>query len=318
MERLSLRPMRTIPLLSCLLLGGTSLAQTVFTYPDAIPAFGAYPVEARSYGNVPGLITAGTGVVWDFSAQNYSVIGTTTDSILDPAATPYAADFPTADVAVRLVDQFGYYGTSDTEVLDLGTRLSASSPSSINTDPASIVHFPADVDDTWTDAVATAASNSQLQVTILAEGAIILADAVIDDAVLVERRYITPSFTSVSTTWFRRSNCLVPLGNVLSNGGVIVRVPEDLMSAVTEVAAFDVRIGPNPAAHSIHVERTDGAALGELRLIDSAGREVRAVTTSSSRVEIDLTGSPEAAYVLRIASADGVRMMRVVRAVNGH
>ncbi|HPF92267.1 MAG TPA: T9SS type A sorting domain-containing protein, partial [Flavobacteriales bacterium] len=255
---------------------------------------------------------------WDLSAQNYSVIGTTTDSILDPAATPYAADFPTADVAVRLVDQFGYYGTSDTEVLDLGTRLSASSPSSINTDPASIVHFPADVDDTWTDAVATAASNSQLQVTILAEGAIILADAVIDDAVLVERRYITPSFTSVSTTWFRRSNCLAPLGNVLSNGGVIVRVPEDLMSAVTEVAAFDVRIGPNPAAHSIHVERTDGAALGELRLIDSAGREVRAVTTSSSRVEIDLTGSPEAAYVLRIASADGVRMMRVVRAVNGH
>lgn len=309
--------MRSSFLLIGALVPALSFAQTVFTHPAAIPAFGAYPVEARNYGTVPGLVTTGTGVVWDLSAQGYSVIGTTTDSILDPADTPYAADFPAANLAVRLVDQFGYYSTSSTEVLDLGTRLSAGSPSQINTDPASVIRFPSDVDDAWTDAVATAVSSSQLQVTILAEGSIILADAMIDDAVLVERRYSTPNFTSVSTTWFRRSNCLVPLGNVLSNGGVIVRVPQEPMNAVPELVAFDVRLAPNPAAHTIAVERTDGGPLCELSLIDAAGRVVHARTTTSSRVMIDLSGLPGTAYLLRVTAADGVRMMRVVRATSG-
>ncbi|MGV3636957.1 MAG: hypothetical protein ACO1NQ_04845, partial [Flavobacteriales bacterium] len=191
------------------------LAQPVFVHPDAIPAYGAYPVETRSYGVVPGLITSGTDVVWDFSTQDFSLIGTTTDSILLPASTPYAADFPTATHAVRLVNQFGYYRASSTEVLDLGTRLSPGSPSQVNTDPAAILRFPASVEDSWTDAVITGATSSQLQVTILAAGTIVLEDATIPDVVLVERRQTAPAFTAVSTTWFRRGNGLVPLGNVL-------------------------------------------------------------------------------------------------------
>lgn len=309
---LSLRPMRTPFQLLVVLLATDSVAQPVLMHPDAIPALGAYPVETRSYGVVPGLLTMGSDVVWDFSSQGFTVVGTTTDSILAPEATPYASDFPTATIAVRLVNQFGFYHTSSTEVLDLGMRLSAGSPSQINTDPASVVHFPAGVGDTWTDAVATANSDSELQVTILAEGTILLADATIGDAVLVERRYETASSTAVSTTWFRRSNALVPLGNVLGNGTVIVRVPMGPTTAMPERRTVNIHVAPNPAVDHIQVERADRMALGEVRLFDPMGREVRVINTNGSTAMFDLSALPAGTFILHVTSVDGAWVQRLV------
>lgn len=306
--------MRNNFLLSALIASSVSVAQSVFTYPEALPAFGGYPVETRNYGVVPGLVTTGTGVVWNFAAQGYSVVGTTTDSILDPASTPYAGDFPSANVAVRLVDQFGYYRTSSDEVLDLGMRLSAGSPSQINIDPASIVQFPSGVGDTWTDAVATASSTSQLEVSILAEGAIALADATINDAVLVERRYITPSFTSVSTTWFRRSNCLVPLGNVLSNGGVIVRVPVGLATDLLERSAgLGIIVGPNPCQGRVSVRSIDASVVDEVALMDLEGRVLQRMSPRTSFLDLELASYPAGSYLLRVNVAGREEVHRIVR-----
>lgn len=282
-------------------------------YPDAVPAFGAYPVETRNYGVVPGLVTAGSGVVWDLAALGYSVVGTTTDSILVPTSTPFVGDFPAATHAVRLVNQFGYYQVTNDAVQDLGTRLSPGSPSQINTDPARIVQFPASVADTWVDAVATSSSSSEVEVTILAEGSIRLSDAIIPDAVLVQRRMITPSFTSLSTTWFRKSNCLVPLGNVLSTGGIIIRVPQELMTTVKEHRAWDVTVVPNPFVDRTLIARGDGQMIGRLRILDAVGRELISTEVLGSSAEVDLSGHPAGTYFVHVLAADGVRVVKVQR-----
>lgn len=287
-------------------------AQPVFLHPDAIPAFGGYPVETRNYGVVPGLVTTGSNVVWDFSAQGFTVVGTTTDSILEPTATAYASDFPTATHAVRLVNQFGYYRVNEEAVLDLGTRLSAGSPSQINIDPARIVMFPTSVEDTWTDQVATSTSTSELQVTILAEGTIILSDAVIPDAVLVERRYIFSSTTSISTTWFRKSDCLVPLGNVLANGAVIVRVPEALTTAVSERPLWAVVVTRDPVTGQMVISRNDGQAIGLVHVFDAMGREVINTQAPASRMEIDLRTHPTGTYAIHVNATDGTRVAKVL------
>lgn len=289
-------------------------AQPVFVHPDAIPAFGAYPVETRSYGTVAGLVTTGTGIVWDFSALGYTVVGTTTDSILDPAATPYFADFPDANVAVRLVNQFGYYRTSSDEVLDLGMRLSAGSPSTVYADPGQVMQFPSAVGDTWTDQVVNGANTSQWEVTVLAEGTIQLADATIPDAVLVERRIINPGSTAVSTTWYRRSNCLVPLGNVLSNGGVIVRVPEGIITTVAALSSPELILAPNPTMDHVVLTHTGGDALDEVRLYDMTGRELRVFRAMDQRLVIGLEGMPNGSYLLRIIGTEGGRSLRFVKA----
>lgn len=305
--------MRATLTLSAVLSAVVSLAQHVFVHPDAVPTFGGYPVETRSYGVVSGLVTTGTGVVWDFSSQGFSVVGTTVDSVLAPSATPYSADFPAATHAVRLVNQFGFYQAGSDAVQDLGTRLSAGSPSQINTDPARIVQFPSSVADTWSDAVATSNTTSELHVTVLAEGTIILSDATIPDAVLVERRMITPSFTSTSTTWFRKSNCLVPLGNVLVTGGVIVRVPEELITGVNEAYAWDVSVAPNPLTDRTVLSRGDGQMIGQVRVLDAVGREVITVQVPGSSMTIDLSAHPVGTYFVHVVSADGTRVVKVQR-----
>jgi hypothetical protein len=309
--------MRNILPFSTTLFAATLAAQPVFVHPDAVPSVGAYPVETRSYGVVPGLVISGSEVVWDFSAQDFSIIGTTTDSVLLPSATPYAADFPTATHAVRLVNQFGYYRASSTGVLDLGTRLSPGSPSQINTDPAAILQFPAAVEDSWTDAVITGATTSQLQVTILAAGTIVLEDATIPDAVLVERRQNSPSFTAISTTWFQRGNGLVPLGNILANGGVIVRVPVNLITALAEREVPVLTLAPNPAVGTTVLKRTDGVPMGRVRLLDAAGREVRSVLVNAAHMEFQLTDLPNGSYVVQVISVDGVRTQRLINGSGG-
>jgi hypothetical protein len=309
--------MRTKLSLAYLLTSATLVAQPVFVHPDAVPAIGAYPVETRSYGVVPGLVTSGSDVVWDFSAQDFNLIGTTTDSVLLPSATPYAVDFPTATHAVRLVNQFGYYRASSTGVLDLGTRLSPGSPSQINTDPAAILQFPASVEDSWTDAVITGATTSQLQVTILAAGTIVLEDATIPNVVLVERRQTSPSFTAISTTWFQRGNGLVPLGNILANGGVIVRVPVNLITTIAERDVPVLTLAPNPAVGSTVLQRSDGVPLGRVRLLDAAGREVRSVRVNAALMEFQLTDLPNGSYVVQVISTDGVRTQRLINGSGG-
>ncbi|MBL7954766.1 MAG: T9SS type A sorting domain-containing protein [Flavobacteriales bacterium] len=309
--------MRTRLSSALLIISAGVCAQPVFVHPDAVPSLGAYPVETRSYGVVPGLVTSGSEVVWDFSAQDFSIIGTTTDSVLLPSATPYAADFPTATHAVRLVNQFGYYRASSTGVLDLGTRLSPGSPSQINTDPAAILQFPAAVEDSWTDAVITGTTTSQLQVTILAAGTIVLEDATIPDAVLVERRQTSPSFTAISTTWFQRGNGLVPLGNILANGGVIVRVPVNLITTIAERDVPTLTLAPNPAVGNTVLQRTDGVPLGQVRLLDAAGREVRSLRVNSAYMEFQLTDLPNGSYVVQVISADGVRTQRLINGSGG-
>ena len=121
--------MRTPSLFFFSLFSVALLAQPVLEYPTAIPVFGPHPVGSRSYGVVSGMAQSGTGVLWDLSAVNYTEIGTTTDSVLDPSTTPYALDYPGATHAVRLVDQFGYYRVDDTGVEDLGYRLGPTSSS---------------------------------------------------------------------------------------------------------------------------------------------------------------------------------------------
>ncbi len=288
-------------------------AQTVFIHPDALPSFGGHPVETRNYGVVPGLVTTGSNITWDFSAQGFTVVGTTTDSILDPQATPYGTDFPDANIAVRLVNQFGYYQATSDEVLDLGMRLSAASPSTVYSDPARVVQFPAAVGDTWTDQVVNGGTTSQWEITLLAEGTIHLSDVTIPNAVLVKRRIINPGSTAESITWYRRSNALVPMGNVLANGGVIVRVPLDITTSVAEAAAPVFTLAPNPAADRIVLSHTEGEVLGEVRVLDASGRELQVYRGVGQRLEVSLEGMPSGSYLLRVVGRDGISTLRFVR-----
>lgn len=289
-------------------------AQPVLEHPAAIPTPGGYAVETRSYGAVPGIATTGADVLWDLSAISYSVIGTTVDSILDPANTPYASDYPAATHAVRLVDQFGYYQVTDDHVDDLGYRISAGSPSFIYSDPGRILQFPSAVGDSWSDQTLSGSTASTLTVTVLAEGEIRLADQSIPDAVLVRRVY-QGSTTATSTTWFRRSDGLRPLGNLLSNGTVIMRAPVvGTGTGITERTAPPVfGAFPVPTSGSLTIRKLDGSPLDDVRVLDGAGRTVLFYSTRNNASTIDLSDQPAGNYVIGTGRAGQWSVQQVVK-----
>ncbi|MEZ4739103.1 MAG: T9SS type A sorting domain-containing protein [Flavobacteriales bacterium] len=295
----------------CLLLPTLLAAQPVLEHPAAIPAFGPHPVETRSYGVVPGLAQSGTGVVWDLSAIDPTVIGTTTDSVLDPTATPYAAYYPDATHAVRLVDQFGYYRVSASAVDDLGYRLSPGSTSFIYSDPARILQFPSEIGDSWSDATLSGATASTLTVTVLAEGEIRLADATIHDAVLIRRQYAGSSSNATSTTWFRRSDGLRPLGNLLANGTVIMRVPQELGTGISpRKVGQQLQLYPNPTPGELRIVSA-GTGVAEVQLFDATGRSVRRTSSNASVLVMDLSDLADGSYLL-VVQQGGERSSRPI------
>jgi hypothetical protein len=294
-----------------LLLPFSTFAQNVFEWPASVPAFGDHPVETRSYGVVPGLVTGGSSITWDFSALSATVVGTITDQVLQPAETPYAGDYPGATHCVRFGEQYGYYAIDAQSVRDLGYRLSAGSPSFIYSDPAEVVRFPAAVGDSWTDATLSGTTATTLTVTILAEGTIVLADAVIPDAVLVRRVQQSSSTTATSNTWFRRGDPLRPLGNVLANGTVIVRVPQELITQVPERDAPSFSTHPQPFVTSVRITAT--SPVQRVDVFDAGGRLVRSAQPNASSFELDLAELPAGTYCARATFADRTEMLRLLK-----
>lgn len=305
--------MRIQPFLFFVFCAAELLAQPVLEYPTAIPVFGPHPVVARSYGVVPGIVQSGTDVLWDLSTVNFTEIGTTTDSVLDPSTTPYTTDYPDATHAVRLVDQFGYYRVDANGVEDLGYRLGPTSSSFIYSDPARVVQFPGEVGESWSDQTQSGSTITTLTVTLLAEGELRLNDGSFSDAVLIRREYVGSSSTATSTTWFRRSDALRPLGNLLANGAVIVRAPIELLTTLKEHSSpTGISAFPNPCSHLLTVA-LPGTGSAALQLCDATGRVVLNSRGNGDRVQLDLSSLGSGPYFLRVSQAGSVHMQRLVK-----
>lgn len=307
--------MRSPFLVLCSVLSVAALAQPVFQASTCIPAIGAYPVEVRSFSSAPGLAQSGSDVIWDLSTLPFTLIGTTVDSVLAPQNTPYASDYPAANLSVRLNGSFGYYRLESDHVDDLGYRVSPGSPSFIYSDPARILVLPFSVGQSATDAAVANSTTTTLTVEVLASGEIRLADGVIPDAVLVRRTYVTSNSTAVSNTWFRESDALRPVGNLLSSGGVIIRKPQvDAPTGVSTTASAEVgfTLYPVPSSTTLHIT-VAGDTNGELRIYDPLGKQVGQLRIIAGTAEVDISALAPAIYVVELRTTHSSARQRFVK-----
>ena len=69
----------------------------------------------------------------------------------------------------------------------------------------------------------------------------------------------------------------------------------------------ELNVFPNPAQDRLHVRATHLAAPGALRILDAAGREVRATTVRASSGawsgSLDVSGLADGVYILKLANA---------------
>ncbi|MCB9184256.1 MAG: DUF4397 domain-containing protein [Flavobacteriales bacterium] len=100
----------------------------------------------------------------------------------------------------------------------------------------------------------------------------------------------------------------------LASGGALVELP--VVTSTSELnAAANVRLWPNPATDQINLEMGNGGNL-EVRLLDAAGRTVRAFpeqsSSSAAMLTLPVDGIPAGAYRLLLSSDGAISTLPIL------
>ena len=81
-------------------------------------------------------------------------------------------------------------------------------------------------------------------------------------------------------------------------------------NAVNQIASFAFNVFPNPASEQLNI--TCGEEMRSIALFNTAGQRVRQMEPCGSEVQIPLSGLPRGLYLLRVQTANGSAVRKVV------
>lgn len=304
----------------------TVLAQPTIT---SATAGGVGDVFSISTVNVeafdPG--PSGAGVTWDFSG--ITLTGATTSyTYVNPATTPYADDFPDANVAAEQGGGiYSYYKITSSEWSLQG--LYPATLSMVYSDPEVLMNFPMSYGDTFSDDFfcnyfAGYETNRDGSVTVEADayGTLILPDGSYDNVLrvvlyeTVSEEFIGLPYTSdyeITNYFYLREGTKGPLFqySYFEMGGPFPSTSENasinnLIGAVgveNNVADNTISLFPNPA-QSIAIVDTRNLQADVIEIYDLSGRIVlQSNPSAQSYSTIDISSLAEGTYIVRVVSA---------------
>lgn len=97
--------------------------------------------------------------------------------------------------------------------------------------------------------------------------------------------------------------------------GLLFAEASSCATAVDEVEAFSVSVGPNPANDVISIRANDALPMNmrAIELADATGRLVLRATLRASGGEVDVRDLPEGLYFLRIGVGEGTAVKKVIK-----
>lgn len=122
----------------------TGIAQPTITSYEIVPQIGDVYINHTTSFESPG--SAGANVTWDFS--NLASQGTSNSTYVSPVGTPYANNFPTADIATSNNGAYGYFDVSSSAFSIVGQYAGTLFNFS---DPEALYHFPLTHTSSYTD-----------------------------------------------------------------------------------------------------------------------------------------------------------------------
>ncbi|MEX2485489.1 MAG: T9SS type A sorting domain-containing protein [Brumimicrobium sp.] len=276
--------------------------------------------------------TAGANQTWDYS--NISLGTNSTVEFVDPATTPYAADFPNSNVALydMAAGAYIYYETTTTEFLDWG--LSTSQSNVIYSDPLTYITFPITYGDNSSDnASGTIASGMGTRSTTgtiegYGYGQLILPNITLNDILCVKFvQDITDDYgggnTSNSSTEsyiFISSNesYIIFSLNEVTQPGQTVKYGMSKANYVglnDEANAGDIKtsVFPNPVNRgddfNISIELKETKSI-DIQIIDVAGKTVNTIGSQSlsagtNNIAIESNGLESGIYFVNINTNNG-------------
>ncbi len=321
--------------LLCILALGTitpAFAQPTLDFPASAPTAGtSFLVK---YGAYSAVGAGGTDQTWDYA----SLVADSTAYVFveDPAATPGAAQFPSATAAVVAPSGTEYFQASSWVLELVGPSLIGQTAPLTN--PASYLPFPCTYQSSWEDDFAGAIDVMGFAIEVTGNvigvadgyGTLILPEGTVNDVLRVRRVTTTSLITAFGNGEieedayaFYKVGLGLPILEVSATTGDLPLLgPLDIQSLewtdVNSVGfadlfsdAIGMEVFPNPATDMVQVNfGLSGGRTVAIELMDLSGRAVRTVgvNTANSGVHtsmVDLAGLPAGMYMLRITDDNG-------------
>jgi hypothetical protein len=247
--------------------------------------------------NTANLMPSGANVTWDLSSTTATLIGTV--DFLDMSETPYQAEYPAANFAMK----FTLTGeASDYSLFNLSTTVFDEVANNVGTDnPVSFLNyrttlvFPFTYNLSHTDTYQK--ENQEIKTVILTYdgyGTFIANDTTNTNVV----RIFTDDNGNIGPVWWS-SSPFVPLFRANSEGFILWQITSTT-TGIKEVYSnqlFDMY--PNPATNVLHILNKEKISL--IEVYNTAGQ----FQFSTNQSVIDISGLDKGVYFLKAWSGNG-------------
>ena len=279
--------------------------------------------------------TSGSGVTWDFS--NIGGSQQSSASYVSASGTPYASDFPQANIAVQAGDFYGYRESTSSEILYYGSAIANGLPI-IYTNPRKELEFPFSFNnsfsDTWayeitsSPTVYTEATGSGT-VTYDGSGTLITPAGTFQNAIRIRSEESTTSTTYIngapntpttssytSHTWYIPGSGIAALviGESVSNGQSYWSHSYNMNPNYTPPVGIDEA----SAAALPVVYQGQGQLIleapqqGQVELWSVTGQQVQRQRYLAGRSALSTAGLVPGMYVLKLRSGEHYSSKKVV------
>ena len=307
-------------------------AQPVITYNGNAPQEGdVYHFAGASGTFDPG--SPGANQTWDFSSITPAF--STLVTAVNPASTPFAADFPESNFSFHYTgdyESYSYDEVSTSEMLNDGVGFD---PGGNNeyfihyTDAVKLIQYPFSYNNTYTDTYYSAYSavegmltheTGTITVTADAWGSVITPVGTYSNTLRVksERNYTDSvwmnnvfvyanTYTATDYEWYTASSHTSVFSISETDGGTSASYRSDAVGINNKTHLPEISIYPNPACNSIHVNlpksNVDNARID---IISLTGQQVlQLIKTGNRQYSADISRLVPGVYFLSIKNSEG-------------
>jgi hypothetical protein len=322
--------------IACVFVPFYSIAQVTIT-SNVFPVVGDTIVRffSDTTGVQPG--PSGMGVTWNFSNLNAGQI--TTRIYLNPAQTPYGADYPGAVLCRKnFIDTYFTYWTPSSSKAEYHGFTEIGNTDVKLVDPANYYVFPASVGTIASDSVYSVSAGGTLMspgrhyFNADASGTLILPNAIYPNSLRIKTElYVGDSAInsfSLNTeySWFvpNKKDILLVIGSLNLNGTITRYVLFDNGPNLTfindlHLSIDKIRTFPNPVSKKLQfsgVKIADHNMMVDVIGLDGRLVSKHAIFRSNSLkdyFEMDTESLKPGPYILRIFSDDKIEHLKIIK-----
>jgi hypothetical protein len=270
---------------------------------------------SQADGFDPG--NAGANQTWDFSGLNLMQVGT--DAVLPVAGSPYAATFPNANYVYKFSGQFGsdryyYHILSNNKFEMLSLAYGGSAGDNYTLDPRTLMEFPYNFNDTYTDTYRTTADVTIKNVvaTYDAYGTVIMPYGTFEN--VVRQKVVTNGVTDY--IWWNVAPFYPIVQTVLAENSLGITKSTTVLGVpgneIQEMALY-----PNPTAGEVIITVEDADPLAEICVFNTMGKLVlrqKNAFSAGNSTTLNLQNQPAGIYFLNIMNgAKATAVKKIVK-----